>query len=113
VISEVKNSPFNEFTPSTRNTLVEQARGTLNTGWEGAERAVSALQRAAAMLPNAITARATAAVPNVTITPTVQVQVNTPAASPSDSKSSSTLDEAMRSQAVLAGSQTAAKGSGS
>jgi hypothetical protein len=101
VISEVKNSPTGELTPLTRTTLVEQARGTLNTGWEGAERAVSALQRAAVMLPNAITARGAAAVPNV------QVQVNTPAASGGG------LDDAMKSQAGLAGSQAAVKGSGS
>src|SRR5690606_35095325 len=69
VIAEVKNSPSGELTPPTRTMLVQQARGTLNTGWEGAERAVSALQRAAVMLPNAITARGIATVPNVTVTP--------------------------------------------
>jgi len=104
VITEVKNSPTGQLTPQTHTTLVEQARGTLNTGWEGAERAVSALQRAAVMLPNAITARGTAAVPNVTVTPNVQVQVNTPA-SPPGAASSGGLDETMKSQAGLAGSQ--------
>jgi len=104
VITEVKNSPTGQLTPQTHTTLVEQARGTLNTGWEGAERAVSALQRAAVMLPNAITARGTAAVPNVTVTPNVQVQVNTPA-SPPGAASSGGLDDAMKSQAGLAGSQ--------
>ncbi len=105
VISEVKNSPTGQLTPQTHTTLVEQARGTLNTGWEGAERAVSALQRAAVMLPNAITARGTAAVPNVTVTPNVQVQVNTPATPPGAAPSGSGLDEVMKSQAALAGSQ--------
>jgi hypothetical protein len=107
VISEVKNSTTGQLTPQTHTTLVEQARGTLNTGWEGAERAVSALQRAAVMLPNAITARGTAAVPSVTVTPNVQVQVNTPG------PVSDGLDEVMKSQAGLAGSRAAAKGSGS
>jgi hypothetical protein len=102
VISEVKNSPTGQFTPPTHTLLVEQARGTLSTGWEGAERAVSALQRAAAMLPNAITARGTAVVPNVTVTPRVEVSVSTP--------ERGGLDEAMKSQTVLAGSQAAAKG---
>ncbi len=78
VISEVKNSPAGELTPQTHAALVEQARDTLNTGWEGAERAVSALQRAAAMLPNALTARGTAAVPNVTVNPHIQVNVSAP-----------------------------------
>jgi len=101
VISEVKNSPTGELTPPTRTALVEQARGTLNTGWEGAERAVNALQQAAAMLPNAISARGTATVPNVTLTPNVQVQVNTSGPASGD------LDETMKSQAGLAGSQAA------
>ncbi|MCL4237638.1 MAG: hypothetical protein KJ047_05275 [Anaerolineae bacterium] len=105
VITEVKNSPTGELTPPTRTMLVEQARGTLNTGWEGAERAVSALQRAAVMLPNAITARGTAAVPNVTVTPNVQVQVNAPASPPGAASSGGGLDDAMKSQAGLAGSQ--------
>ncbi len=34
-----------------RTALVNQAHSTLNTGWDGAQQAVSALQRAAAMLP--------------------------------------------------------------
>ncbi|NLF79229.1 MAG: hypothetical protein GX573_26335 [Chloroflexi bacterium] len=100
VITEVKNSPTGELAQPTRTMLVEQARGTLNTGWEGAERAVSALQRAAVMLPNAITARGTAAVPNITVTPNVQVQVNTPGPA-----SGGSLDDSMKSQAGLAGSQ--------
>ncbi len=106
VISEVKNSPTGQLTPQTQAVLVEQARGTLNTGWEGAQQAVSALQRAAAMLPNALTARGTVAVPNVNFTPQVQVNVSAP------SSSGSSLDDAMKSQAALAGSQVAAKGSG-
>ncbi|NLF75279.1 MAG: hypothetical protein GX573_06240 [Chloroflexi bacterium] len=97
VITEVKNSPTGELTPPTRTTLVEQARGTLNTGWEGAERAVSALQRAAVMLPNAITARGTAAVPTVNVQPQVHVTVDAPGGND--------LDRAMQSQAALAGSQ--------
>jgi len=106
VISEVKNSPTGQLTPQTQAVLVEQARGTLNTGWEGAQQAVSALQRAAVMLPNALTARGTVAVPHVNVTPQVQVNVSPP------SSSGSSLDEAMKSQAALAGSQVAAKGSG-
>jgi hypothetical protein len=102
VISEVKNSPASQLTPPTHTMLVEQARGTLNTGWEGAERAVSALQRAAAMLPDAIAARGTVAVPPVNTTPQVQVNISAP--------ERGGLDEAMRSQTALAGSQTAAKG---
>ena len=105
VIAEVKNSPSGELTPPTRTMLVEQARGTLNTGWEGAERAVSALQRAAVMLPNAITARGTAAIPGVTVTPNVQVRVDAPVPSPSSAAASGGLDDAMKSQAALAGSQ--------
>ncbi len=107
VITEVKNSPTGELTPPTRAALVEQTRGTLNTGWEGAERAVNALQRAAAMLPNAISARGTATVPNITVTPNVQVQVNAPSTSPSGTASTGDLDDAMKSQAALAGSQAA------
>jgi len=106
VISEVKNSPTGQLTPQTQAALVEQARGTLNTGWESAQQAVSALQRAAVMLPNALTARGTVAVPHVNVTPQVQVNVSAP------SSSGSGLDEAMKSQAALAGSQVAAKGSG-
>jgi hypothetical protein len=98
VISEVKNSPTGQLSPQTQAVLVEQARGTLNTGWEGAQQAVSALQRAAVMLPNSITARGTVAVPNVNVTPQVQVNVNAP--------EHNSLDEAMKSQAALAGSQT-------
>src|SRR5690606_6980991 len=113
VIAEVKNSPTGQLAPQTHTMLVEQARGTLNTGWEGAERAVSALQRAAVMLPNAITARGTAAVPNVTVTPNVQVRVDAHAAPPSGAATSGGLDDAMKSQAALAGSQAATKGSGS
>jgi hypothetical protein len=105
VIAEVKNSPSGELTPPTRTMLVEQARGTLNTGWEGAERAVSALQRAAVMLPNAITARGAAAVPDVTVTPNVQVRVDAPAAPSAGAAASGGLDDAMKSQAALAGSQ--------
>ncbi|MGQ9851636.1 MAG: hypothetical protein ACUVSU_16465, partial [Aggregatilineaceae bacterium] len=105
VISEVKNSPTGQLTPQTQAALVEQARSTLNTGWEGAQQAVSALQRAAVMLPNAITARGTVAVPNVNVAPQVQVNVSAPASS------SSSLDDAMKAQAALAGSQTAVKGS--
>jgi hypothetical protein len=97
VIAEVKNSPTGQLAPQTHTMLVEQARGTLNTGWEGAERAVSALQRAAVMLPNAITARGTAAVPDVTVTPNVHVTVDAPGGND--------LDRAMQSQAALAGSQ--------
>ena len=99
VITEVKNSPTGELTAPTRVALVEQARGTLNTGWEGAERAVNALQQAAAMLPTAISARGTAAVPAINIQPQVQVTVDTP--------DSNGLDQAMLSQAALAGSQAA------
>jgi len=105
VIAEVKNSPTGELTPPTHTMLVEQARGTLNTGWEGAERAVSALQRAAVMLPNAITARGAAAVPDVTVTPNVQVRVDAPAAPSAGAAASGGLDDAMKSQAALAGSQ--------
>jgi hypothetical protein len=102
VISEVKNSPAGQFTPPTHTLLVEQARSTLNTGWEGAERAVSALQRAATMLPDAITARGTVAVPTVNVTPQVQVNVSAP--------ERGVLDEMMQSQTALAGSQAAVKG---
>jgi len=94
VISEVKQSSGGQLTPQTHSLLVEQARGTLNTGSEGAERAVSALQRAAVLLPDALTARGTLATPNV------QVQVNAPAPSGG-------LDDEMKSQAGLAGSQKA------
>ncbi len=104
MISEVKNSPTGQLTPQTQAVLVEQARGTLNTGWEGAQQAVSALQRAAVMLPNALTARGTVAVPHVNVTPQIQVNVSAP--------EHNSLDTAMQSQAVLAGSQVAAKGSG-
>ena len=103
VISEVKNSPTGQLTPQTQAVLVEQARSTLNTGWEGAQQAVSALQRAAVMLPNALTARGTVAVPNVNVTPQVQVTVEAP--------ERNGLDAAIQSQAALAGSQVAAKGS--
>lgn len=99
VISEVKNSPTGQLTPQTQATLVEQARGTLNTGWEGAQQAVSALQRAAVMLPNAITARGTAVIPNINVTPQVQVNVSAP--------ERNSLDAAMHSQEALAGSQSA------
>jgi hypothetical protein len=97
VISEVKNSPTGQLTPQTQAALVEQARSTLNTGWEGAQQAVSALQRAAVMLPNALTARGTVAVPNVNVTPQIQVNVSAP--------EHNSLDTAMQSQAALAGSQ--------
>lgn len=97
VISEVKNSPTGQLTPQTQAALVEQARGTLHTGWEGAQQAVNALQRAAVMLPNALTARGTVAMPNVNVTPQVQVTVEAP--------ERNGLDAAMQSQAALAGSQ--------
>jgi hypothetical protein len=57
---------------------------------------------AAAMLPDAIAARGTVAVPPVNTTPPVQVNISAP--------ERGGLDEAMRSQTALAGSQTAAKG---
>jgi hypothetical protein len=99
VIAEVKASPSGQLTPPTHAALVDHARGALNTGWDGAERAVSALQRAAAMLPNAITARGTTSVPNITVAPQVQVNVNAP--------ERGGLDQALQSQAALAGSQAA------
>jgi len=49
------------------------------------------------MLPNAVTARGTAVVPNITVTPQVQVNVSTP--------EHRDLDQALQSQAALAGSQ--------
>jgi hypothetical protein len=101
VISEVKASPSGELTPPTRTALVEQARTTLNTGWDGAQSAVNALQRAAAMLPNAMTARGTVSVPDITVHPQVQVSVSAP--------ERSGLDQALSSQAALAGSQNAAQ----
>lgn len=104
VISEVKASPSGELTPPTRTALVEQARTTLNTGWEGAQSAVNALQRAAVMLPNSITARGTVSVPNVNVNPQVQVSVSAP--------ERGGLDQAMASQAALAGSQSAAASRG-
>jgi hypothetical protein len=100
VIREVKLRPEGELRPETRTALVNQAHSTLNTGWDGAQQAVSALQRAAAMLPDTITARGTTAVPNVTVSPQVQVNVSTP--------ERGGLDEAIHSQAALAGSQNAA-----
>jgi len=101
VISEVKASPGGELTPPTRTALGEQARTTLNTGWDGAQSAVNALQRAAAMLPNAMTARGTVSVPDITVHPQVQVSVSAP--------ERSGLDQALSSQAALAGSQNAAQ----
>jgi hypothetical protein len=95
VIREVKLTPEGTLQPQTRTALVNQARATLHTGWDGAQQAVSALQRAAAMLPDTITARGTVAVPNVNVTPQVQVNVNTP--------ERGGLDEALQSQAALAG----------
>jgi hypothetical protein len=53
------------------------------------------------MLPNALTARGTVAVPNVNVTPQVQVTV--------EASERNGLDAAMQSQAALAGSQVAAK----
>jgi len=99
VITEVKASPTGELTPPTRTALVEQARGTLNTGWDGAQSAVNALQRAAAMLPNSVTARGTVSVPTINVQPQVHVNVSAP--------ERSSLDQAMVSQAALAGSQNA------
>ncbi len=61
---------------------------------------MNALQRAAAMLPNSITARGTVSVPNITVHPQVQVNVSAP--------ERSGLDQALLSQAALAGSQNAA-----
>ncbi len=99
VIREVKLTPEGALRPETRTQLVNQARSTLNTGWDGAQQAVSALQRAAAMLPDTITARGTVTVPNVNVTPRVEVNVSAP--------ERGGLDEVMQSQAGLAGSQLA------
>jgi hypothetical protein len=100
VIREVKLTPEGALRPETRTELVNQARATLNTGWDGAQQAVSALQRAAAMLPDTLTARGTVAVPNVNVTPQVQVNVSAP--------ERGGLDNALQSQAALTGSQAAA-----
>jgi tellurite resistance protein len=100
VIREVKLTPEGTLRPETRTELVNQARSTLHTGWDGAQQAVSALQRAAAMLPDTLTARGTVAVPNVTVTPQVQVHVS--------ARERGGLDEALRSQAALSGSQRSA-----
>lgn len=97
VIAEVKRSPDGQLTPATHAALVEHAATTLDTGWQGAERAVNALQRAAVMLPNAIAARGTVAAPALTVTPQVQVTVTSP--------ERGDLDRAMQSQGALAGSQ--------
>jgi CRISPR/Cas system-associated protein Csm6 len=102
VIREVKLLPEGTLRPQTRTELINQARSTLGS-WQGAEQAVTALERAAAMLPNSVTARGTVSVPNITIHPQVQVNVSTP--------ERSGLDQAMVSQAALAGSQSTAKGS--
>jgi hypothetical protein len=103
VAKEVKLMPEGTLRPQTRAELVNQAHATLNTGWDGAQQAVNALQRAAAMLPNTLTARGTVSVPDITVNPQVQVSVSAP--------ERSGLDQALSSQAALAGSQTAAQGS--
>jgi hypothetical protein len=100
VIREVKLTPEGTLRPETRSAVVNQAHSTLNTGWDGAQSAVNALQRAAAMLPNSITARGTVSVPTIAVNPQVQVHVNAP--------ERSGLDDALRSQAALAGSQMGA-----
>jgi hypothetical protein len=104
VVKEVKLTPEGTLRPQTRTELVNQAHATLNTGWDGAQSAVDALQRAAAMLPNAITARGTVSMPDITVHPQVQVNVSAP--------ERGGLDQALASQAALAGSQSAAASRG-
>jgi hypothetical protein len=100
VIREVKLTPEGTLRPETRSALVNQAHSTLNTGWDGAQSAVNALQRAAALLPNTITARGSVSLPNIAVNPQVQVNVSTP--------ERSGLDQALQSQAALAGSHSTA-----
>jgi hypothetical protein len=95
VIREVKLTPEGTLRPETRMEMVNQAHATLNTGWDGAQQAVSALQRAAAMIPTSITAQGMVSVPNVTLSP--QIQVSLP--------EHNNLDLALQAQAALAGSQ--------
>jgi hypothetical protein len=96
VIREVKLTPEATLRPETRMEMVNQAHSTLNTGWDGAQQAVSALQRAAAMLPTSITAQGMVAVPNMTLSPQIQVTV----------PEHNNLDLALQSQAALAGSHS-------
>ncbi|MBI5957306.1 MAG: hypothetical protein HY866_01130 [Chloroflexi bacterium] len=103
VVKEVKLTPEGTLRPQTRTELVNQAYSTLNTGWDGAQQAVNALQRAAAMLPTSITARGTVSVPDITVNPQVQVSVSTP--------ERGGLDQTLASQAALAGSQMGAMSS--
>lgn len=104
VVREVQASPEGKMQPATRDLLDSQVQTTQNVSWVKARDEVDRLEHSAQMLPPEITAYGAMRVPvenpqpqvNVTVDPTVQVNVQAPA--------EDAYDSAMRRESALGGS---------
>lgn len=108
VVREVQSSPEGRMQPATRELLDRQVQTGQNVSWVKARDEVDRLEHSARLLPAEITAVGAMRVPvadappqvNVNVDPTVQVEVQMPAARDDE------YDAAMKKQAVLGGSGT-------
>lgn len=115
VVREVKSSPEGRLTDETRIALVEQVRSDGNLSYDTAREEVNRLEHSAQMLPNEITAFGMMAVPQATVQPAVQPQIEVEPAITVEPQVDVTVEapaddgdaaytEAMRKQAALGGS---------
>ncbi|MAS35348.1 MAG: hypothetical protein CL610_15160 [Anaerolineaceae bacterium] len=106
VVREVQSSPEGRMQPATRDLLDKQVQTNQNVSWVKARDEVDRLEHSARMLPPEITAYGAMRVPvesaqpqvNMNVDPTVQVNVQTPAAQDTE------YDAAVKQQSSLAGS---------
>ncbi len=122
VVREVKSSPDGRLSEPTRAALVEQVRSEGHLSYDTAREAVNRLEHSAQMLPNEITAFGMMAVPQATVQPvvqpqievepniTVEPQVDVTVEAPKD-EGDAAYTEAMRKQAALGGSGSVIGGS--
>ena len=116
VVREVKSSPDGRMTDQTRTALVEQVRADGNMSYDTAREEVNRLEHSAQMLPNEITAFGMMAVPQATVQPIIQPQidvepqVDVTVAAPKD-EGDAVYTEAMHKQAALGGSGSVIGGS--
>ncbi|MFQ3660414.1 MAG: hypothetical protein SNJ54_15805, partial [Anaerolineae bacterium] len=111
VVREVQSSPEGRMQPATRELLDQQAQTAQGVSWLRARDEVDRLEHSARMLPPEINAYGVMAVPmanaqpqvNVTVDPTVQVNVQAPA--------TEGYDSAMRRASALGGSGAVVGGS--
>lgn len=110
VVREVQSSPEGRMQPATRDLLDKQVQTSQNISWVKARDEVDRLEHSARMLPPEITAYGAMRVPvesaqpqvmvkpEVNVDPTVQVNVQTPAAQDTE------YNAAVKQQSSLAGS---------